>query len=70
MYGYALLIVAALTVGALIFVGFTQTNGLGFWVLLALIGAAIIGALAGAASARRRRQANQSHRHHKHHQTS
>jgi hypothetical protein len=67
IYGYALLIVAALTVGALIVVGLIQTTGLGFWVLLALIGAAIIGTLAGAASARRRRQAHQSQRHHTHH---
>ncbi|HEU5369460.1 MAG TPA: hypothetical protein VFU69_13395 [Ktedonobacterales bacterium] len=64
VYGYALLIVAALTVGALIVVGLIQTSGLGFWALLALIGAAIIGTLAGAASARRRRQTNHPQKHH------
>ncbi len=63
VYGCTLLIVAALTVGALILVGLTQTYGPGFWVLLALIGAAIIGTLAGAASARRRRQMLQKQQH-------
>jgi hypothetical protein len=64
VYGCAFMIVAALTMGALVIVGLVQTYGAGFWVLLALIGAAIIGTLAGTASARRRRQDNKVRRHH------
>jgi hypothetical protein len=68
-YGCLLLGAFALTWAALIAVGLIQTNGLGFWALLVLIGAAIIGTLAGVASARRRHQARKAPRHHKHHKT-
>lgn len=50
----------------LVAIGLIQASGWGFWALLALIGAAIIGTLAGAAHARRRRQAREIHRHHHH----
>ena len=53
---------------ALIAIGFIQTNGLGFWALLVLIGAAIIGTLAGTASARRRRETIEAKQHHHHKQ--
>lgn len=52
---------------ALIGIGFIQDNGLGFWVLLVLIGAAIAGTLAGTAAARRRSHHIET-RHHHHHQ--
>lgn len=52
---------------ALFAAGLIQANGWGFWALLVLIGAALIGTLAGAASARRRRQASEAHGHHHHH---
>jgi hypothetical protein len=67
IYGCLLLIGAAITCVALILLGLIQTNGLGLWALLALIAAAIIGTLAGVASARRRRQARAAQRHHRHH---
>ena len=67
MYGCIFLIVAALTVGALIAVGFAQTYGPGFWALLGLIGVAIIGTLAAVVSVRRRSQTKEQQRHHHHH---
>ncbi len=51
---------------ALVAIGFIQDNGLGLWVLLVLIGAAIAGTLAGTAAARRRSQHMET-RHHHHH---
>jgi hypothetical protein len=62
-YGCALALVGVLTVAVLFVVGLIQTNWLAFCALLALIGAAITGTLAGAASARRRRRANAEHSH-------
>jgi hypothetical protein len=53
---------------ALIGIGFIQDNGLGFWVLLVLIGAAIAGTLAGTAAARRRQQGETIRQRHHHHQ--
>ena len=67
LYGFLLFGGCAFAWVALIAAGFIQANGLGFWALLALIGAAITGTLAGAASARRRRQAREAHRQHHHH---
>ena len=52
---------------ALIGIGFIQDNGLGFWVLLVLIGAAIAGTLAGTVAARRRSQHMEARHHHPHH---
>lgn len=57
--------VVALAWLALIAIGFVQDNGLGFWALLVLIGAAIAGTLAGSASARQKRQVLEERHHHK-----
>jgi hypothetical protein len=65
LYGCVLLGAFALTWAALIAVGLIQTNGPAFWALLVLVGAAIVGTVAGVASARRRRQARQHQHHHK-----
>ncbi len=61
---FAFLIVGTIVFAwtALIVIGFIETSGLGFWALLVLIGAAILGTLAGAAW--RRRQARSAHRRH------
>ncbi|HEY7350488.1 MAG TPA: hypothetical protein VH599_19425 [Ktedonobacterales bacterium] len=66
-YGGMLLVGGAITCVALIVIGLIQTNGPAFWALLALIGAAIIGTLAGAASARHRRQSRDQQKRPRHH---
>jgi hypothetical protein len=67
LYGFLLFGGCAFAWVALIAAGLIQASGWGFWALLVLIGAALIGTRAGAASARHRRQAREAHRHHHHH---
>lgn len=67
LYGCLLLGGLAFAGIALIAAGLAQTYGPGFWALVVLIGAAIIGTTAAVASTRHRRQAREKQRHHHHH---